>query len=360
MALSPEKAIIHTGELDVLKDQLYLLSLKNQQDLAVGNVKEFHGSISSLSEFVWADFASWWLDVAEPDIDDIDALTRAFNLHPLTKHDISSPGMHEKISFFSHYYSITSLQYCPDKTSDTTPVHIHLLIFNSGVLNVHFSGSSSTKHWRTVMQCRLSSMFEGPQIVCLDPLSETTHRFKPLVQAVKLEAEAIEDSLFSARDGRDLCNTTLQISACRKRSQEVLRLLCNKVHIFQTLAKPSPERFSAIGRENHLYWIGLRDQTFTMISNLSYTELVLSRAHACYLAQINVTTLAGSNRALGLFTRLTFVTSTTIAIYGIVSIFSMNVAIPGMNSDTYHFFIAILGIVTAALCGMILIAKKLL
>jgi magnesium transporter len=84
----------------------------------------------------------WWLDCVNPNHDEIEAITKAFYVHPLTKEDILMQESREKVELFQKYY-FTSFRsfHQVDKTSDDylDPVNVYIVVFRTGVLSFSFA-----------------------------------------------------------------------------------------------------------------------------------------------------------------------------------------------------------------------------
>ena len=83
----------------------------------------------------------WWLDVVNPDKEELGAIARAFSIHPLTSEDISIQEAREKVELFKSYYFVCFRTfYQVDKTSDRfmDPIHVYMVIFREGILTFSF------------------------------------------------------------------------------------------------------------------------------------------------------------------------------------------------------------------------------
>jgi len=83
----------------------------------------------------------WWLDVVNPTDDELGAISRAFNIHPLTQEDIQTQEAREKVELFKQYYFVCFRTfYQMDKTSEEflEPVNFYMVVFRDGVLTFSF------------------------------------------------------------------------------------------------------------------------------------------------------------------------------------------------------------------------------
>lgn len=86
----------------------------------------------------------WWLDVLNPSEEEINALSRAFAIHPLTSEDIKTQETREKVELFKQYYFVCFRSFDQmDKTSEDymEPVNVYLVVFREGMISFTFRQS---------------------------------------------------------------------------------------------------------------------------------------------------------------------------------------------------------------------------
>lgn len=83
----------------------------------------------------------WWLDVLNPDQEELGAIASAFSIHPLTTEDIMTQEAREKVELFKNYYFVCFRTFYMDKASDDflEPVHIYIVVFRQGTLSFSFT-----------------------------------------------------------------------------------------------------------------------------------------------------------------------------------------------------------------------------
>lgn len=83
----------------------------------------------------------WWLDMLNPSEDAVTAICKAFGIHPLTREDITTQEMREKVELFHTYYFVCFRSfYQMDKTSENflEPVNVYTVVFRQGILTFSF------------------------------------------------------------------------------------------------------------------------------------------------------------------------------------------------------------------------------
>lgn len=84
----------------------------------------------------------WWLDVVSPTAPEVEAISRAFSIHPLTTEDILTQEAREKVELFKQYYFVCFRTfYQMDKSSEQflEPVNLYMVVFRDGVLTFSFT-----------------------------------------------------------------------------------------------------------------------------------------------------------------------------------------------------------------------------
>ena len=86
----------------------------------------------------------WWLDVLNPSEEEINAISRAFAIHPLTSEDIKTQETREKVELFPRYYFVCFRSFDQmDKTSEDymEPVNVYMVVFREGTISFTFRQS---------------------------------------------------------------------------------------------------------------------------------------------------------------------------------------------------------------------------
>lgn len=86
----------------------------------------------------------WWLDMLNPSEEEINAISRAFAIHPLTSEDIKTQETREKVELFRQYYFVCFRSfYQMDKTSEDymEPVNVYMVVFREGIISFTFRPS---------------------------------------------------------------------------------------------------------------------------------------------------------------------------------------------------------------------------
>jgi hypothetical protein len=104
----------------------------------------------------------FWINFHQPSLQEIDDISRAFNIHPLTKEDIQTPDTREKCEVFQNYYFVVIKSFEGDifKSTYLSAIPVYIVIFASFVLSVRisdFSFHSLTTHMPAIWFDELNS-----------------------------------------------------------------------------------------------------------------------------------------------------------------------------------------------------------
>jgi magnesium transporter len=93
----------------------------------------------------------WWLDMLNPNTDEVNAICKAFSIHPLTCEDIKTQEAREKVELFRQYYFVCFRSfYQMDKKTEAymEPVNVYIVVFREGVLSFTFCQSPHASNVR--------------------------------------------------------------------------------------------------------------------------------------------------------------------------------------------------------------------
>lgn len=302
----------------------------------------------------------WWLDVANPTEDELGAISRAFNIHPLTTEDIQTQEAREKVELFKQYYFVCFRTfYQQDKTSEEflEPVNFYMVVFRDGVLTFSFVDNPHASNVRKRIGKLRDYVSLSSDWICYAMIDDIVDSFGPVIRDVELESEAIEDHVFIARVD-DFESFLPRIGGLRKKVMSLMRLLGGKADVIRGFSKRCNEQYSVTPRGDIGLYLGdIQDHVVTMMSNLAHFEKMLSRSHTNYLAQLNVTNLVLGNHVNKVLSKVTLIATILVPMNLICGLFGMNVEVPGAHNGGLNWFFGILGVMGAIVVVSISIAR---
>ncbi|KZF21322.1 cora-domain-containing protein [Xylona heveae TC161] len=303
----------------------------------------------------------WWLDVLNPSEDEVNAISRAFSIHPLTSEDIKTQETREKVELFKQYYFVCFRSFFQmDKKSEEymEPLNVYIVVFREGVLSFTFSSSPHAANVRKRIGRLRDYVSLSSDWICYALIDDIVDNFGPVIHDIERETDQIEDSVFVARTD-DFRILLQQIGECRKKVMSLMRLLGGKADVIKGFAKRCNEQYSITPRgEIGLYLGDIQDHVVTMMSNLGHFEKMLSRSHSNYLAQLSVDSIAQGNRANEVLSKITLIATILVPLNFICGLFGMNVPVPGEKQDTLGPFFGIIGFILIVVSISLFFAKR--
>ncbi|ORY66235.1 uncharacterized protein BCR38DRAFT_339244 [Pseudomassariella vexata] len=306
---------------------------------------------------------TWWLDVLCPSPAEMRVLQQAFRIHSLTSEDIMMKDEREKIELFPHYYFVNYRSFEQDSESDThlEPVNMYIIVFRDGLISFHHS---PTPHPANVRR-RLRQLADFRELdsdwMSYAIIDEITDIFVPLIQKIEEEVDDIDDAILrlhaggspkketpnnndrGEKDARSISGETViesgadmlhRVGNCRKKVMGLYRLLGNKADVIKGFAKRCNESWAVAPKSDIGMYLGdIQDHIVTMTANLSHYEMILSRSHANYLAQINIRMNERSEETADTLGKLTVLGTIVLPMNIITGLWGMNVWVPGQEYE---------------------------
>ncbi|SMN22449.1 similar to Saccharomyces cerevisiae YOL130W ALR1 Plasma membrane Mg(2+) transporter, expression and turnover are regulated by Mg(2+) concentration [Maudiozyma saulgeensis] len=347
---------------------------------------------------------TWWLDCSCPTDDEMRCIAKAFGIHPLTAEDIRMQETREKVELFKSYYFVCFHTFENDKESEDflEPINVYIVVFRSGVITFHFNPISHPANVRRRVRQLRDYVDVNSDWICYALIDDITDSFAPVIQSIEYEADAIEDSVFMARD-EDFSVMLQRIGESRRKTMTLMRLLSGKADVIKMFAKRCQDEAKGIGpaltsqinianlqsnynsnanvnharrhgapnhhhiaamnaqsetmMNNHMasqpraeiamYLGDIQDHLLTMYQNLAAYEKIFSRSHSNYLAQLQVESFNSNNRVTEMLGKVTMIGTMLVPLNVITGLFGMNVKVPGEGVGGYGWWFGILGVLVS-------------
>lgn len=298
----------------------------------------------------------WWLDCTCPTEDEMKVLAKAFGIHPLTAEDIRTQEAREKVELFKTYYFVCFHTFEDDSESEDflERVNVYMVVFRQGMLTVHFSPISNPASVRRRVRQLQDYVELSSDWLCYALVDDITDGFAPVISSMEYEAEAIEDTVFFLKE-KDFRAMLFRIGESRRKVMTLMRLLQGKADVIKMFAKrcqedkalPSVTASQPVKPRSGiaLYLGDIQDHLITMFQSLLSYEKILSRAHANYLAQLQVESFNFNNLVTDMLSKVTFLGTILVPMNLVTGLFGMNVTIPGGDVNNYGWFGGVLGFI---------------
>lgn len=268
---------------------------------------------------------TFWLDVMCPTAPEMQVITSAFGIHPLTHEDIIVQEAREKVELFKNYYFINyrTFDQDPDSENYLEPINMYIVVFRYGIITFHFSQIPHPANVRRRIRQLSQHLILSADWISYAIIDDVTDAYGPMIHTIETEVDDIDDEILKSTPGafgllgkdekaqqddsssifrlpwgddadkrKDTSGYDMlrRVGETRKKVMSLYRLLGNKADVIKGFAKRCTEQWDVAPKsEIGLYLGDIQDHILTMTSNLSHYETLLSRAHSNYLAQVSCT-----------------------------------------------------------------------
>ncbi|CAI7617503.1 unnamed protein product [Penicillium glandicola] len=293
---------------------------------------------------------TWWIDICDATEQDVDAISQAFSIHPLTAEDIATHEPREKVDVYRNYYLISFQTLVANKVKDERPgipisAALYILVFQYGVVTFSPSGCGHVARARERIRRMHDPTVLTSDWVCYAMIDDIIDSFEPFVRDAERESEAIEDQVFIARidDAQALIP---QVGILRKKITHIIRCLHGKVDVLNGFVKrcQSPDKHPVFPDGNLLLYLGdVQDHLVTTLSTLGHIDEIIGRSQANYLAQLSATNLRLSLTINSGLSKITLLATIFVPCHLVTGLWGMNVPVPGEGTVGLGWFFGILG-----------------
>ena len=283
---------------------------------------------------------TWWLDVLCPTDQEMKILARTFGIHPLTTEDILMEETREKIELFRNYYLVCFRSFDQDPYSPTylEPLNMYIVVFREGTLSFHFRHTPHPHNVRRRIKQLKDYINVTADWISYALIDDITDAFAPLIQSIEFEVDSIDELVLILKEAEQ-SDMLRRIGTCRKKVMGLLRLMGNKADVIKGLAKRSNEYWSVAPKSDiGMYLSDIQDHLITMTQNLNHYEMILSRSHSNYLAQISIEMTDANNQINDVLSKLTALGTIIVPMNVITGLWGMNVRVPGQGIENLNWF----------------------
>ncbi|KAH7027345.1 uncharacterized protein B0I36DRAFT_326920 [Microdochium trichocladiopsis] len=312
----------------------------------------------------------WWLDCFSPTQRELELLSKAFGIHPLTTEDIWLQEEREKVELFRNYYFITYQSFDQDSKSDNfmEPLMMYIVVFREGVISFHWNPTPHPANVRRRIRFLKDYVRIDADWIGYGIIDDVTDVYIPLIQNIEDEVDDIDDAILklhsipeamdaSGKDKEDNEKSSPEaapeghllhrVGACRKKVMRLYRLLGTKADVIKGFAKRCNEKWQVAPRSDIGMYLGdIQDHIVTMTGNLSHYDVILARCHANYIAQINIRMGERQEATADGLNKLTVLGTIVLPMNIITGLWGMNVWVPGQDDEGYlgWFFLITAGL----------------
>jgi magnesium transporter len=281
----------------------------------------------------------FWLDLTSPDAGELRRLEELFHLHPIAIESVGHFPERPKLDKYDAYVVLVFYGIQEEAGKGLVPVEVHLIVSGSYVVTVHRGACGALDGLRDSFARGLEGSEEYVVFKILDVLADS---FFPALAAVDEEIDALEDTVVSHADEREL----QRIFKLKRELVGLRRIVTPQRDLLARAIDEIADLPGLVaGRRDHF-----RDVYDHMIrvSDLidSYRDL-LTGALDVYLSTV-------SNRLNVVMERLTIVATIFLPLSVLTGFFGMNFAWMVRHVDTFAAF-ALLGVGGVVVSSVVLL-----
>ncbi|KIO08315.1 hypothetical protein M404DRAFT_133867 [Pisolithus tinctorius Marx 270] len=332
---------------------------------------------------------AWWLDVANPNWDDLRTIGKLLHLHPLTLEDILQRDMREKLELFPRLGYRFIVFRATDNAITSEPfgrqgdegllgeASIYLVVFRDGICTVSQLGiSRSTVRIRNRIELLEDNVHTTSDWIAHGLLDSVVNSFFPILREIEKEQKIILflDSIFSTPKAKFVSSqaattaTLRRIARTRRLVTSLTRLLASKSEVLSRVRKRYLDVTTIVQSDDveiAMYMGDVHDHILALQQALSHYEHILSQSHPIYLSQLRMNASnarTGSDKAVLILSLVSF-GAMLVVIRPTQGAFSMNIHTPRntvnnpIPSGDYYWFGVVLAVVVFVECGFLALVR---
>lgn len=247
----------------------------------------------------------FWLDLRDPDAEQLAALADAFDVHPLVVEDLRNFGQRPKVDDYAHLLHLVFYGLAGE-----SPAEVHLLVTGDALVTVRRGRSPDLAAARRRIEALDPQREEYAVYRVLDTLTDT---FFPEMERIDERIDALEGRVVTAAD-----NSSLQeIMALRAHLADLRRKLGPQRDLMATAGGLFGQLPGFTGDGSHDYFRDVHDHLLRIADSLETFRDELAGLLDVYLS-------AQSNRLNAFVTRLTVLGSVFLPLTFLTGFFGQN------------------------------------
>ena len=262
-----------------------------------------------------------WLDIADPQDDDIGLLQREFDLHPLAVEDLRARRQRVKIDTYANLHVVVAYETRKPRGGRSFDLgELHLIAAPDSLVSIHWGASPSIEDVRQRVQQRGDRVGHSVGAVLYAVLDTVVDGYFPLLDRLSDRIDRLEDRIVRGEQG----GTTLRdVLAIKRELLELRRVLAPQRDVANALLRRD---VALIDDHAAPYYQDLYDHLVRVLDQLDlYRDLIGSTLDA----NLSVT----SNNLNEVMKRLTAFTVVIMLPTLVASIYGMNFrGMPGLDS----------------------------
>ncbi|MBI2066521.1 MAG: magnesium/cobalt transporter CorA [Deltaproteobacteria bacterium] len=280
-----------------------------------------------------------WVDLEHPTPQETEILDTAFNFHPLTIDDCLSPRHQPKIDNYGSYLFLivhemkTESSEARFKTSE-----LDIYLGSNYLLTFHRPKMKSLEIVQERLLKNPKALFRSADFLMATVLDEVVDQYTPVLDQMDQRVSALEDQIFSPKDGEDLLN---EIFSLRRSLSQIKRISTKQIDLLTRMIK---EGYDEIIPLSLPYLSNVRDHLIRASDLCDFFRDSISSLVDAHL-------LTSSNKTNETMKMLTIFASMMLPLTVITGVYGMNFKnMPELDwSFGYPFVIGLMAVVAGSM-----------
>jgi magnesium transporter len=282
----------------------------------------------------------FWLDLASPSAEDIQALGRLFGFHPLALEDVAEFGQRPKLDDYEHYVFLVFYGCWHERSGEQSLLHeVHLFVSGQYLVTIHHDELSVLQRQQAQLDGRA---LHSEQFLIYRVLDALTDTYFPILSEIDDDLDDVETALLA--DPTEEC---LQRLFELKRELVGLRKVVSPQRDLFARAIDQIAELPGLSLDERDYFRDIYDHLIRISEMIdSYRDLA-SGATDLYLSTV-------SNRQNDVMKQLTIIATVFLPLSFLTGFFGMNFSLltGHVINTTWSFWVLGIGSMVATFLGL--------
>jgi len=259
----------------IIDNAVYRKGIRVPMDCAPSDLAAVRSGLTGDGDFVW-------IGLHEPDPDEMGAVAKAFDLHPLAVEDALTAHQRPKLERYDDdlFLVLKTLWYVDEEDAVETG-EIALFIGHDYVVTVRHGSGSELHTARLHLESKENVLTHGPSAVVYAVCDVVVDAYEEVGKQLEIDVDEVEASVFSARRTRD----SARIYTLKREIGEVRRAV---LPLRDPLRRLVGGEVEGIEEDSSLFFRDVADHLTRVAETIDNLDGLLSTAFDAYMAGISV------------------------------------------------------------------------
>ncbi|MEW6515714.1 MAG: magnesium/cobalt transporter CorA [candidate division FCPU426 bacterium] len=286
-----------------------------------------------------------WVDITNPEEDDIDILVEVFRFHQLAIEDAIFPQNQPKLESYHSYLHVVvhELSYPSRQSLEVGTHELNIFIGRNFVVTSHLNTLVSVSKLFQKYQTKTHSLQPASDFLLHAIIDQVVDGYFPVIDQLEQRIEKLEDEV---------------LAGANKQVLEKIVEIRKNILTIRNFIQPQRKILNLLGRSNTpfvsrsiaTYFRDVYDHVVRISDMLDTYRDVLASTMDAYVSVVSL-------RMNEIIKTLTTITTILMPLTVITSFYGMNVKIPEFELGRFGYYIS-LGLLVLALTGMVIFLKR--